>query len=275
MRTLSTIRGILSICVVLYGPCLLGCGGKVDEKFRPTGTINTWNNDEFAKVLTAVVTPEGYVRHDLLKSNAGGVRDELFRYVGKINAVGPLNRPELFPTTNDKLAYYSNAYNAVCMYLVVKRDFPSNMKTSGIFFLDRVPVGGKEMSLDGLEKTYLRPIDPRIHFAINCMSTSCPPLRAEPFEGATLDEQFDDQGKRFLSDPRGVQQLDGGKVAISEIFRFFTSDFTDAFNAKNGRQPANILEAIKPFAGPDSPLQAATTFEYQDYDWSLNRPPSK
>jgi len=272
MRSLSILRGVLSLCVVLFGPCLLGCGGKVDKKYQPAARIEAWNNDEFAEVLTAVVTPEGYVRHDLLKANDGGVREKLFRYVGKINAAGPENRPELFPTDKDKLAYYCNAYNAVCMYLVVKRDFPSNMKTSGIFFLDSVPVGGKNMNLDYLEKTYLRPVDPRIHFAINCMSVSCPPLRNEPYDPMKIDAQLDEQGRRFLSDPRGVIKKDGDKVAISGIFKFFTSDFTTAFEKKNGRQPATVLEAIQPFASEDSPVRSAKSFEFQEYDWSLNRP---
>jgi hypothetical protein len=274
MRALSVMRGLMSVVVVLVGPCLLGCGGAVDSKYRPAQKIEKWDNTEWARVLEVVATEDGYVRHDLLKENRQGVRDALFRYVGMINAAGPENRPELFPTQNDRLAYYSNAYNAVCMYLVVKRNFPSNMKTSGIFFFDKVPVGGKDMTLDFLEKTYLRPFDPRIHFAINCMSTSCPPLRREPYEAATLDAQYDEQGRLFLSDPRGAY-LDGGTAVISEIFRFFTGDFTEPYAKQTGRTDVNILEAIRPFADDDSPVKRATASRFQDYDWSLNRPPGQ
>jgi len=275
MRTLSIFRGLIALSVVLYGPCLLGWGGEVGKHFQPKGPIERWSNAEWARVLSIVVTPDGYVRHELLEANEQGVRDELFRYVGKINAAGPENRPELFPTQADRLAYYCNAYNAVCMYLVVKRDFPSNMKTSGIFFLDKVPVGGKNMNLDFLEKTYLRPFDPRIHFAANCMSASCPPLRNEPYEADKLDAQFDDQGRRFLSDPRGAVNAGDGRVAISGIFRFYTSDFTATHRAKTGSEPSNVLEAIRPFAAEDSPVQSAISSQFQEYDWSLNRPPTK
>ena len=32
-----------------------------------------------------------------------------------------------------------------------------------------------------------------------------------------------------------------------------------------------ILDAIRPLAGPDSPLRSATEYESLSYDWSLNR----
>ncbi|MCS7033968.1 MAG: DUF547 domain-containing protein, partial [Phycisphaerae bacterium] len=248
-----------------------GCSGGVEEEFRPSRPIENWSNEDWATVLAMVVTPEGFVRHDLLQKNQDGVRDTLFRYAAAIEAASPLNRPELFPTEKHRLAYYCNAYNALCLYRVVKRNFPENVKTSGIFVLDLVSVGGRRMNLDFLERTYLRPYDPRIHFAINCMSTSCPPLRKEPFEADRLEEQLAEQGRIFLSDPRGAVRRGDG-VVISEIFRFFSDDFTEAFARKTGRQPSGILEAIEEFSAPDSPIRGARTVEFQKYDWSLNRP---
>lgn len=272
MRYLTIAGGIVAIFLfVIFGTCLLGCGGKVDSKFAPKTKIEKWNNDEFATVLSKVVTADGFVKHELLEKNQDGVRDALFRYVGAINAAGPENRPELFPSERDKLAYYCNAYNAVCMYQVVKRGFPANMKTSGIFILDSVPVGGKSMTLDYLEKTYLRPFDARIHFAINCMSASCPPLRNEPYEAAKLDAQFNEQGRIFMTDPRGVVKQ-GDKVLISAIFKFFPEDFLRDYEKSTGKKAGNVLEAIQIYAPENSPVHGAKSFDFQEYDWSLNRP---
>lgn len=273
MRSLLIAGGLISILVVAFGTCLLGCGGQVDKKYQPSARLETWSNAEWATVLERLATPDGYVRHDLLASNEDGVRDALYRYVGQINVAGPKNRPDLFPTEKDRLAYYMNAYNAVCMYAVVQRNFPKDMKTSGIFFFDRFPVGGETMTLDYLEKTYLRPVDPRIHFAINCMSASCPPLRREPYEAAKVDEQLDEQGRLFLSDPRGAYRR-GDTVILSEIFRFFTSDFTDAHAKATGQKEPDLLTSIQKFAAEDSPVRGAEKYEYQKYDWSLNRPPA-
>jgi len=275
MRTLAVTSGLVVVVLtLLFTTCLFGCGGKVDKSFQPQARVEKWDNSEWASVLAAVATPDGLVRHDLLKNNTNGVRDRLFRYVGMINVAGPENRPDLFPTEKDKLAYYINAYNAVCMYLVVKRDFPKDHSKGippyGLYFVDKVPVGGKNMNLDFMEKTYLRPVDPRIHFAINCMSASCPPLRNEPYESARLDAQLDEQGRRFLSDRRGAYR-DGDKVVISEIFKFFTNDFVQPFANRSGRKDASVLDAIQQYAADDSPIRGAASFAFQDYDWSLNK----
>ncbi len=46
-----------------------------------------------------------------------------------------------------------------------------------------VRVKGKTLTLDDVEHGILRPQfrDPRVHFAINCASKSCPPLISEPY----------------------------------------------------------------------------------------------
>ena len=46
-------------------------------------------------------------------------------------------------------------------------------------------IGGRSYSLDAIEHEILRPLgDPRIHGAVVCASTSCPPLRREPYRGS-------------------------------------------------------------------------------------------
>lgn len=276
MRTLSLLRGAGAMLLSLWLSATIGCSqSSVPAKYRPADT-RSFGNAEWAAVLRAVVTPDGYVRHDLIESNAGGARDALYRYVGLINAVGPDNRPELFPTEDDRLAYYINAYNALCMYAVSQRGYPSNVLLSGaypgsIFFSDRFIVGGTSLTLDGLEKSRLRAVDPRTHFAINCMSRSCPPLLDAPYEPATVQAQMDQAGRRFLSDPRGAQR-DGERVQLSKIFDFFTGDFVDPYRARTGRRDADVLESIRQYAAPDSPVHGAVGYSYMGYDWSLNRP---
>jgi hypothetical protein len=229
-------------------------------------------------VLQKVVTPDGWVQWDALKNNDGGVRDSLFRYVGLVGVVSPDSRPDLFPTDNDKLAYYINAYNAICMYAVVKRGYPGNVLLSGglpgsIFLVDKFPVGGQSMSLDSLEKKKVRSVgDPRVHFALNCCSRSCPKLRGEPYEGAKLDQQLSDAGRKFLGgDPYGAVR-DGDKVKLSEIFKFYTDDFMSGFERKTGHKASGLIEAIQPYAPPGSPVIGAKSYSYMSYDWSRNTP---
>jgi hypothetical protein len=272
---------VLGVCsalgFVLFG-CGSGGGGAVSKEYASTTPLTQWDDSDWKKVLENVCTPDGFVKYDVLTSNTNGARDALFRYVGRINQTSPENRAELFPTDGDRLAYYINAYNALCMYAVYQRGMPANVAKAelypyAIFYKDKFPVGGVDMTLDGIERQKVRSAgDPRIHFALNCMSYSCPPLLNEPFSGGKLDAQFDGQGRRYLDDPRGVQKVSETKVKLSEIFtKFYIDEWKEAHAKRTGKKAPGLLEAIRPYAGPNSPVQKATEYESMDYDWSLNR----
>ncbi|CAN5607215.1 hypothetical protein BH09PLA1_BH09PLA1_15770 [soil metagenome] len=259
---------------------LSGCGGGgVSSQFKPTERVARFGNERWAGVLSQVATPAGYVRWEAIQSNDNGVRDDLFRYVGLLGEVSPDNRPELFPSADDKLTYWLNAYNALAMYAVVKRNYPGNTLASippgAIYLIDSFPVGGKSMTLDSIEKSKVRSVgDPRVHFALNCMSRSCPPLRREPYEASKLNAQLSDQGMSYLSDPRAVTADARESVKLNDIFTsFYKGDFVDAYRKKTGNDKADLLESIRPFAAKDSPVQSATRYSGMGYDWSLNRPP--
>ena len=175
-------RALLPVLTLVLA--LAGCGGgAVAEEFRPTAEITVWDDAVWASVLEDVATEDGFVRWDAIKTNENGVRDRLFEYVGRIGEVSPENRPELFPTADDRLAYHINAYNALAMYGVVQRGYPGNVlwanpvAPGALFFVDQFTVGGDKTNLDTLEKRKVLDAsgrDPRMHFAINCMSHSCP-----------------------------------------------------------------------------------------------------
>jgi len=272
MRIVSVVCGLLVLVLAASIFWIAsGCGGAVSKQYRPQGEVKSFDNSDWQKVLDAAVTDDGYVKYDVLTSNQNGTKDALLRYCGLINTVAPHNKPELFATDADELAYYVNAYNALCMYGILQKNLPSNVKDSGIFLLSFFPVGGQSVNLDSLEKKWVRAAgDPRVHFALNCMSTSCPPLRKEPYSGPKLNDQLNDQGRKYLSDPRGAVR-DGDKVKLGEIFKFYEKEFIDAYKKQSGKQDANLLEAIQQYAGPDSPVKGATGYSYMKYDWSLNR----
>ncbi|HLL89226.1 MAG TPA: DUF547 domain-containing protein [Tepidisphaeraceae bacterium] len=266
-----TRLSLVALALLVIG--LPGCAAGVAQKFQPAAPISQWSNEDWQHVLTTVVTDDGYaVRWDDLKRNADGSRDALYRYVGQINAVSPDNRSELFPTPDDRLAYWINAYNAVTAYRVLERNLPGNLIAGtafpipgAIYLIDQTNVGGRGMTLDAIEKEKIRSTnDPRIHFALNCASYSCPPLRAEPYEGDKLQAQLDDQGRRYLSNPRAAKKVDDQTVALNSIFTdFYKGDFT-----KDGQE---LLTVLRRYAGPDSPVQSATKYKGMGYDWSLNR----
>ena len=280
MATSYIQRTLLGLIIGLTG---FGCGGGVGKAFRPTGDVHRFDNADWQFVLDTVVVDDGYaVRWDELKANAGGSRDALYRYVGLIGAVSPDNRPDLFPTDADRLAYWINAYNAVCMFRVLERNLPGNLIAGtatpipgSIYLVDQTPVGGRGMTLDGIEKDKIRSTgDPRIHFAVNCASYSCPPLRTEAYTAARLDDQLDDQGRRYLNDPRAARLVDDDDtVALNSIFtEFYKGDFVTPYRETTGDKDADLLDALRPFAASGSPVHRAARYKSMSYDWSLNRP---
>ncbi|MDH4395020.1 MAG: DUF547 domain-containing protein [Limnobacter sp.] len=179
----------------------------------------------------------------------------------------PANRPAVYDTPQKVLAYHINAYNALAMYAVVKEGIPQALKgfTFFRFFLfNRVVVGGESMSLYSYENKIIRKLgDPRIHFALNCMSVGCPQLPQDIFEPTKLNQQLDAEAREFFADPRQLVVKDN-VVMVSEILKFFTEDFLAA---------APSLQAYINKYAP-TPVPMDSKIEFIKYDWTVNRWPN-
>mgnify|MGYP001022580231 CR=1 FL=1 len=173
-----------------------------------------------------------------------------------------------------RFAYFINAYNAWTLKLVADHYPVASIKDIGPFWstpwkIAFVRLDGRTVTLDHLENEILRPVfkDPRVHFAINCASASCPPLRAEPYAADRLDEQLDDAASRFINDP-AFNSFKDGVLRLSRIFDWFQEDF----GGEKG-----VLALVERYARGDlrkglrsgAPLRIT----YLDYDWSLNAAP--
>jgi hypothetical protein len=128
-----------------------------------------------------------------------------------------------------------------------------------------VRIDGKRLTLDDIEHGILRPRfkDPRVHFAINCASKSCPPLISEPYRGEVLNAQLDRVTREFLNMP-GNYRLEGDTLWVSSIFKWFSGDFND--------DPVGFYRT---YAEGELKKQLDRRRErlkvkHLDYDWSLN-----
>ena len=115
--------------------------------------------------------------------------------------------------------------------------------------------------LNNIEHGILRPKfeDPRIHFAINCASVSCPVLYNRAYTASKLEEQLDQAARAFLSDKRR-NIITSQEAKLSKIFFWFGTDFK-----KNGQ---NLIEYINQYSPVK--IQEKTDIEYLDYNWTLN-----
>ncbi len=198
-----------------------------------------------------------------------GAAPEWQRLVAQVVAAQPsrLSRDE-------RLAFWINAYNILTIDLV-RRHYPvESIRAIGSFFSpvwDRTvaTIEGRALSLGAIEHEILRKEgEPRIHAAIVCASTSCPPLARTPFRAETLEADLTSAMRRFLaSREKGLRiERSAGVVRISAIFDWFEEDF----EARGG-----VLNAITPYVSASDAVWLRAQgddvrIRYFDYDWSLN-----
>lgn len=225
------------------------------------------SHGRFARVLGAAVT-NSLVDYPRLKARP----EELDACLAEIAAVPA----EEFAgwKRDDRLALLLNLYNAQTLRLIVDHYPLKSIRDIGVlpgaaWRMLVVRFGGQVMSLEHLEHQIIRAGygEPRVHFALVCAARGCPPLRAEPYVGARLDVQLDDQARQFLALP-DKNRFDAAKATLwlSPIFKWFTEDFTG---------PAGSLEKyVQPFLPADARealgRAAKVKVRYTDYDWSLN-----
>jgi len=175
-----------------------------------------------------------------------------------------------------KLALLINAYNAFTLRLIVDhypldsiKDIPDAERWKAV----RWSLLGTQLSLDSLEHEYLRAKfeEPRIHFAINCASVGCPPLRAEAYTPERLEAQLEEQTQVIHSRPTWLRfDAEANALELTKLYSWFSGDFEQAagsvleFVARYAPQVAERLAAGEPPA-----------VSYMDYDWSLNAAPAK
>jgi hypothetical protein len=197
------------------------------EKF---GSPRSLDLDQWDAAWTEVLAHHVDARGSVDFSGLAKDRAELDEVVKFVAAVDPASSPERFPAPNARLAYYLNAYNALARYGVLDAGVPKRFGWFGrirFFVLRKFTMGGRAISLYSLENSVIRPIgDPRVHFALNCMSVSCPRLPQSAFTANALDKQFDTVAREFVAEKRNVDVDDGRKeLRISGIFKFYTKDF--------------------------------------------------
>ena len=159
------------------------------------------------------------------------------------------------------LAYYINLYNAGTVQLILDHYPLGSIKEINRPWGQKIlRMGSREVSLGMLEHELLRKMgEPRIHFAINCASYSCPKLLREAFTARELNKQLEQATLSFITDPeRNKISADG--LELSKIFKWYKRDFAD------GDQ--ELVEFLNRYLA--TPLDTKIKISYLPYDWNLN-----
>src|SRR5262245_52394834 len=227
--------------------------------------------DDWSALLGEVVTADGKVDYPRLAER----RERLQRFVAALADRSPDSDPLGFPTDDDRLAYWLNAYNAFTLHAIVA-EYPitSVWKTrDGQFFQRRRHwAGGRAVSLDDVEHEILRGkfAEPRIHFAINCGTNGCPPLRPTAYEADGLDDTLGAATARFLASEWNCRiDRAARRVFVSRIFKMYAEDFAGKAGTTEEYR-AGVLRFVARHTG--IPLADIADYEvvYNVYDWGLN-----
>jgi Protein of unknown function, DUF547 len=163
-----------------------------------------------------------------------------------------------------QLAFYINAYNAWILHEALGK-YPTKSVKDPLFTFftgKRIKVAGQDSSFNALEKETIRSkfSEPRVHFALNCASRSCPPLNREAFSAGKLEEQLEKLAKGYVNSERGVKYSAESKTAqLSKIFDWYKDDF------KGEGGPLAFINKRRATTIPND-----AKISYQDYDWGLN-----
>ncbi len=202
--------------------------------------------------------------------------------------------PGRLHTLSARLAFWLNLYNVLTLDAVIALGVRRSVTEGplGMLFFRRAAyrIAGQRVSLEDIEHGILRgnrghpflpgphfraddprmawvitKVDPRLHFALNCASRSCPPIRA--YDAELVTAQLDQATRSFVhGNVRTAPEQ--GRVWLSPIFKWFRADFGDN-------------EAVLDFVIQHLPRMDArrrwletrrqqVRIVYDSYDWSLN-----
>lgn len=212
-----------------------------------------------------------------MRDARAGIGDDAF------NRLARLSLPALasgLRTDPEKLAFWINVYNGGIQY-ELRRD-PGAYRFRSWFFARRgVTVAGRWLSFNAIEHGMLRrsmfgyslgyvsnPLpgsferrfrmrvrDPRVHFALNCGATSCPPISG--YDPDQIESQLDLAARSYLE---GECRFDrrANRIELPRLFLWFRGDFGG---------PAGIHDILR--RHQIVPPGTRPRLRYRDYDWSL------
>lgn len=182
-------------------------------------------------------------------------------------------------SSNQRLSFLINAYNAFTLKLIVKRYPVKTIKEIGIWFFGK-PVHspwekkffslfGEETNLDTIEHGVIRKdySEPRIHFALVCASVGCPKLQSTPFIPTMIEEQLGKAARVFLGDSeKNKFNPEKNQMQLSQIFEWYGEDFGSDKKA----QIKTILDLGGRSKNWEHNNLDQVDISYLEYDWRLN-----
>jgi len=184
------------------------------------------------------------------------------------------------------IAFWLNAYNFFMLAHILEERPGGELVASvwgyggrynpfrpNVFERELFEVGGRRYSLDGIEKDILLGEayqekgwkEARVHFAVNCASVGCPPLRDRPYSADNVQPLLTENTRRALLTDRHMH-IDGETLYVTSLFDWYEADFVE--------EAGSIRDFVKRYTHEDHhpAIDGAAQVRFIDYDWALNSP---
>ncbi|KKD39669.1 DUF547 domain-containing protein [Limnoraphis robusta] len=274
LTLLIPVLFLISSCATETTPLNLNSENSTESNVTLAAT-EPFSYQNYQQILSTYVDENGNVNYKALKEN----RQNLDKFNASLATLSPQSFENW--TEKEKIAFWINAYNSLTLLAIIEnyptksiRDIP------GVWTKLQFNVMGKEVTLDEIEHKILRVQfnEPRIHMGLVCASIGCPLLLQEPYTGDKLDEQLDEQTRKFIALNQNFQiDKQNNQVYLSSIFKWFGEDFIPSFKAQDKFTGSDKERAVLNFVSQyleESENKYLINGKYQikylDYDWSLN-----
>ena len=242
---------------------------------------------QFEYIFTTYVNEAGNVDYQTLRRK----RVDLIPILRKLNNLHPAEIMSW--SRKEKMAFWINAHNIFTLKLIID-NYPIEPRWYMINYPDsslmQIPGGrtkryfkvmGMEYTLSEIERGILlkRFGDPRVCLTLSYASAGGAFLRNEAYRADKLDEQLDEQTRRFLADPRGLKIDHVKKVFfISDIFNWYEEYYVEKYGQVKRFRDRNsdiraYLNFIVDHVSADTAKQLRTKpypVRSLMYNWHLN-----
>ena len=259
MRSLST-SVLLPTALILFSVLYYFRPGGIEGPRPPAASVSGkgFSHEALTEALKPIINGNGHVDYGLLRNKP----EALDLYLGQLRAVSPSNSPHRFKTTEDRLAYYLNAYNAFVLAAVRDHCPMTNVQTvyaqGGLFWRLSFLMGEKAVTLSTLESEKIREVvtvDPAARFALVKGARGFMPLEAQAYTAENVRSRLKGLNAKAIQEKRFVVR-DGDTIRLSPFFKWYAGDFGE---------PLQWLRRIN-----SSAFEGVQKIEYGEFDWRLN-----
>ncbi|MCD6174302.1 MAG: DUF547 domain-containing protein [Planctomycetes bacterium] len=254
-------------------------------------------NEAYGRIFTPeLITEEGLVKYSTLKRK----RQDVITAKRELKKLNPAILMNL--SKEERIAFWVNTYNFCTIKLILENYliqpdgnykippkwymiiYPDNsiMQITGAWTKEFHEILREEYTLQEIEQDFLlkRYKDPRLCFALSNASVGGATLRNEPYQADHLDEQLDDQVKKYLNTEKGMRwDKDDNSLFLSNIFQIYKDTFLESdlaaikkFRSRKDEERV-WFNFITPYRSEEDVRHledAELRIRFIDFDWHLN-----